>query len=307
MVGIILSICLLGIDANPSAGSSGYSFLNINPCAQTAAMANTVISLQTNYSINALSLLNQPAGIIKKNNLSASYINYLAGISIGAIGYAQTKPLSFLSSGGISLNYLNSGTIKRTDETGAELGTFSVSYVNLNAIGTKSLLSEQLSVGGNLKLSYGSIDSFWGVATALDFGAIYKPQIPNLSIGLLIKNLGLSIKAFEQTHDRLPLDIGIGACYRANENIALALDIHKPLDNTFLFNFGIEAWLNNFIALRSGYNSLGKYYKSGGFSNLTSGLSAGLGVKYSKYQLDYGFTPMGALGMLHHLTLSLIL
>ncbi|MEO0075093.1 MAG: hypothetical protein ABIK31_03165, partial [candidate division WOR-3 bacterium] len=223
MVGIILSICLLGIDANPSAGSSGYSFLNINPCAQTAAMANTVISLQTNYSINALSLLNQPAGIIKKNNLSASYINYLAGISIGAIGYAQTKPLSFLSSGGISLNYLNSGTIKRTDETGAELGTFSVSYVNLNAIGTKSLLSEQLSVGGNLKLSYGSIDSFWGVATALDFGAIYKPQIPNLSIGLLIKNLGLSIKAFEQTHDRLPLDIGIGACYRANENIALAL------------------------------------------------------------------------------------
>jgi hypothetical protein len=306
MLGLIISLIIFNVDPNPNAGATGYTFLRISPSARTAAMANTAIGFETGTEISGFDFLYNPATNITNSNIILGYINYLAGISLGAIGYAQPKPLPFLSSGGVGITYLNSGLIKRTDEQGNELGTFTVSYLNLNAVGSKMLMNDQMTVGAGIKLLYGSIDSFVGLGAALDIGLRYKAT-PELLIGALVKNLGLEFKAFDTDKDDLPLDIGLGASYLVSKSIALALDIHKPTDNSVLFNFGGQAWLNDYIALRAGYNSLGKYYKTGGAADILSGLSAGLGIKYSKYQLDYSFTPMGDLGRLHHISLSLIL
>lgn len=307
MLGLILSILMFNIDANPNAGNTGFAFLRIGPSAKTAAMANASIGLPYNNEVSGFDFLNNPAFSISKANIGIGYINYLADISMGAVGYTLPKPISFLNTGGIGVTYLNSGPMKRTDEQGNELGTFTVSYLNLNAVGSKNLIEEQLSLGAGIKFLYGSIDSFVGFGTAFDFGVHYKPSIENLSVGAVVKNLGIMMKAFDNDDDKLPLDVGVGASYLVSNNIMFALDIHKPTDNSALFNFGIQAALNNNIALRAGYNSLGKYYKTGGVSDILSGLSMGLGIKYSKYQLDYSFTPMGDLGRLHHISLSLIL
>lgn len=307
MLGLILSFLIFNVDPNPNAGVTGYAFLRISPSAKTAAMANTTIGFETNSSISGFDFMYNPATNISNTNISTGYISYLADISLGAIGYAQAKPLVFLKSGGIGVTYLNSGQMKRTDEQGSELGTFAVSYLNLNAIGSVNLLNDQLTVGAGIKLLYGSIDTFIGLAGALDLGLRYKPTIPNLTLGAVVKNLGVSFKPFDETNDELPLDIGIGTSYLLTNNITLAFDIHKPTDNSMLFNFGVQAWLNDYLALRTGYTSLGKYYKTGGSADILSGFSVGLGVKYSKYQLDYSFTPMGDLGRLHHISLSLVL
>jgi hypothetical protein len=141
-----------------------------------------------------------------------------------------------------------------------------------------------------------------GLGVATDLGLRFKPDVAGLTIGAVVRNLGYQVKAFDAVRDRLPLDIGIGLGYSISNNVNLALDIHKPIDNTVLFNLGAEAWVNKYVALRGGYNSLGKDYKTGGTSDITSGLSVGLGVKYSRYQVDYSFTPMGDLGRLHHIT-----
>ncbi|MBS4015132.1 MAG: PorV/PorQ family protein [Candidatus Latescibacteria bacterium] len=306
MLGLILSLIIFNVDPNPNAGATGYTFLRISPSARTAAMANTSIGLETNPDIAGFDFLYNPATDIINSNLSLGYINYLAGISLGALGYGQANPLPFLSSGGVGITYLNSGLIKRTDEQGNELGTFTVSYLNLNAVGSRTLMNDQMTVGAGLKFLYGSIDSFVGLGSALDIGLRYKAN-PNFLVGAVVKNLGLEFKAFDTDKDDLPLDIGVGASYLVSKSIVLALDIHKPTDNSVLFNFGGQAALNDYIVLRAGYNSSGKYYKTGGAADILSGLSAGLGVKYSKYQLDYSFTPMGDLGRLHHISLSLVL
>jgi hypothetical protein len=130
----------------------------------------------------------------------------------------------------------------------------------------------------------------------------YKPNIKGLTVGAVVRNFGYQIKAFNAERDKLPLDIGVGVGYAIGDNINLALDIHKPIDNTILFNLGAEGWVNKYVALRAGYNSLGTNYRTSGTSDITAGFSVGLGVKYSKYQVDYSFTPMGDLGRLHHIT-----
>ncbi len=300
MLSLILS--LLIVNANANAGTAGFNFLKIIPSAKEAAMANASIGLENTSDLSGFGFWYNPATGVTQPTFGMSYLSYLAGINFGSIGYTKQAPFSFLNAGGIGVSFLNSGAIKRTDINGSELGTFSVSYLDIDAAGNITLMNEQMNAGMAIKVIYGSIDSFKGIGLATDLGLRYKPDVKGLTIGVVIKNLGYQIKAFDIDRDKLPLDIGIGLGYNINNNVNLALDIHKPIDNTLLVNFGAEAWINKYVALRGGYNSLGKDYRTGGTSDITSGLSVGLGVKYSRYQVDYSFTPMGDLGRLHHIT-----
>lgn len=300
MLSLILSLLIVNTSAD--IGTTGFNFLKITPSAKEAAMAGATIGLNSNYSLSGLDFIYNPAAIAKHAVITAGYLDYVADIGIGVVGYSKQSPFSFLKSGGVSIIYLNSGKIKRTDIGGNELGAFSVSYLNLNTAGNINLSSD-LNAGLGLKILYGSIDSFYGLGLASDLGLRYRPAIKGLTIGVVIKNLGYQLKAFDRVRDNLPIDIGIGAGYNISDNINLALDIHKPIDNTILFNLGVEGWINKYVALRGGYNSLGKDYRTGGAADITSGLSVGLGIKYSKYQVDYSFTPLGDLGRLHHITL----
>jgi hypothetical protein len=300
MLSLILSLFI--VNAGSDVGTTGFNFLKITPSAKQAAMAGASIGLESDNSLSGIDFIYNPAATAQKSIITAGYLAYVADIGIGVVGYSRPSPFSFLKSGGISISYLNSGTIKRTDIAGNELGTFSVSYLNLNAAGNINLAND-LNAGLGLKILYGSIDSFSGLGFASDFGFRYHPTIKGLTLGLIIKNLGYQIKSFNTERDKLPLDIGIGAGYNISENINFALDIHKPIDNSILFNLGVEGWVNRYVALRGGYNSLGKDYKTGGGSDIFNGLSVGLGIKVSKYQVDYSFTPMGDLGRLHHITL----
>jgi len=300
MLSLILS--LLIVNANSNAGTTGFNFLKIIPSAKEAAMANATIGLENNSDFSSFGFWFNPAASVARPAFGMSYLNYLAGISYGSVGYTKQAPLSFLKAGGIGVSFLNSGVIKRTDINGSELGTFSVSYLDLDAAGNVALMNEKLHAGMAVKVIYGSIDSFMGLGVATDLGLRFKPDVAGLTIGAVVRNLGYQVKAFDAVRDRLPLDIGIGLGYSISNNVNLALDIHKPIDNTVLFNLGAEAWVNKYVALRGGYNSLGKDYKTGGTTDITSGFSLGLGVKYSRYQVDYSFTPMGDLGRLHHIT-----
>jgi len=325
MLPIILSFFIISV--NPNAGTSGFNFLKIPPSAKEASMANATIGLETNSSLSAFGFWYNPAAGVEKAVVGAGYLNYLAGISCGIIGYTKQAPFSFLKSGGIGISFLNSGPIKRTDINGNELGTFSVSYLNLD-VACNITLMNGLDAGLGLKMLYGSIDSFYSIGVATDLGIRFKPGIKGLSFGAVARNVGYQLKVFDVERDKLPLDIGIGAGYNLNNNTNIALDIrafdfrndtiyirndtiyhYKGLKGwidkhaSFRINFGIEGWINKFVALRAGYNSLGKDYRTSGISDITSGFSVGLGVKYSKYQVDYSFTPMGDLGRIHHITL----
>jgi hypothetical protein len=300
MLSLILS--LLIVNANSNAGTTGFNFLKIIPSAKEAAMANATIGLENNSDFSSFGFWFNPAASVARPAFGMSYLNYLAGISYGSIGYTKQAPFSFLKSGGIGVSFLNSGVIKRTDINGSELGTFSGSFLDIDAAGNIALMNDKMSAGMAIKVIYGSLDTFMGLGIATDLGLRYRPDIQGLTIGVVVKNLGYQVKAFIADPDKLPLDVGIGFGYSISNNVNLALDIHKPIDNTVLFNLGAEAWVNKYVALRGGYNSLGKDYRTGGTSDITSGLSVGLGVKYSRYQVDYSFTPMGDLGRLHHIT-----
>ena len=95
----------------------------------------------------------------------------------------------------------------------------------------------------------------------------------------------------------MPLLIRAGLAYRPFMNkLTVVLAGVKPVDAPFALQAGGEYWIKGIVALRLGYNGLYGGLQNGSSTDDFSGLSAGMGVRYKKYRIDYAYTPYAGLG-----------
>jgi hypothetical protein len=155
-----------------------------------------------------------------------------------------------------------------------------------------------MDLGANLKYISSNLDSETATAYALDVGA--KKEISEkLEVGVAVQNLGTELK-YVKDGDPLPLNLKVGGKYSVS-NISLLVDLNQMNDTGFFTNVGAEyAKKMGDVdgAVRVGYNSNVKGIES------ANGLSAGLGMMYKKYTLDYAIAPYGDLGLTHRISLS---
>jgi len=297
MTALILVLGLVSID--PNAGTTGFDFLRIPPTAREAAMGSAAIG----NAGSPASFWYNPAHSLGTESPRAQigYLNYIAGIHSGSVAYNQQ--LSEKQGIGAAIDYLNSGTMKRTNERDEELGTFGVSYACLNISGAMNV-APGLGVGLGAQGLYGSIDTFFSLGLAGNVGATYELPVTGLRAGLVVCNLGYQVKAFQTGRDPMPVDFGIGLGYEPSPSLTLGLDVHKPIDDRINVRFGIEGRVADILVIRGGYSSLGSDWTSGGGSDVLAGLTTGLGFRYRGYELDYCFIPMVELGMAHRISLS---
>ena len=297
MLALTLVIALIGID--PNAGTTGFDFLRLTPTAREAAMGGAAVG----SAPGPMGFWFSPAHAVSAESPRAAvgYLNYVAGIQTGSAAYSQ--PIGTDKGVGFGIVYLNSGSMKRTNERGEELGTFGVSYANLNLSGGMRF-GEELSVGVALQGLYGSIDTFFGLGLAGNVGATYRLPVEGLTAGLAVKNVGYQLRAFQSGRDPMPIDLGVGLGYEPNPALHLALDVHKPIDNRVNVRAGVEGWVADLLAIRVGYTTEGIDLQSGGGEDILAGVTTGLGVRWHGYQLDYCFIPMVELGVAHRLSLA---
>lgn len=299
MLALTLAITLVGID--PNAGTTGFDFLKLAPTAREAAMGGAAVG----SAPSPLGFWFSPAHALSAESPRAQvgYLNYVAGIQTGSAAYSQ--PVETDKAIGFGVVYLNSGTMKRTDEQGHELvpNTFGVSYADLNLSGAMRF-GEALAVGIGLQGLYGSIDTFFTMGLAGNVGATYRLPVDGLAAGLAVKNVGYQLKAFQSGKDPMPIDFGLGLGYEPNPALNLALDVHKPIDNRVNVRAGVEGWVADLMAVRVGYSTEGVDLKAGGGEDILAGMTTGLGFRWHGYQLDYCFIPMVELGVAHRLSLA---
>lgn len=297
MTALLLAASLIAID--PAAGTAGFDFLRLAPTAREAALGGAAAA----FADGAQSFWYNPAHVAGGEGTRAQvgYLNYVAGIHLGSAAYSQR--LAADKGFGIGVVYLNSGTMKRTDEQGRELGTFGVSYADVNASAALQVY-DGLVAGVALQGLYGSIDTFFALGLAANLGATYQLPVSGLTAGFSAANLGAQVKAFRDSSDLMPMDFALGLAWQPSPALSFALDVHKPLDNRLNFRAGVEGWVADLLVLRAGYNSLGSDYMAGTGEDILAGFSTGLGLRWRSYQLDYCFIPMIQLGMAHRISLS---
>ncbi len=283
-----------------NAGTTGFEFLRITPTAREAALAGSALA----RPVGALAFYYNPAGINPVNSAQFTYINHIAGTHLGSVAY--TQPLDAQKTIGAGVYYFNSGTMKRTNEIGEELGTFGVSFASINLAGNINLLPG-FALGLGISGLYGTMDTFFSLGLAGNLGILYQPPVTGLNLAFAVNNLGVQLKPYGTARDPLPLEFNLGASWEPIPEINLNLTLNQPIDNRFNFRLGIEGWVNQFLALRLGYNSLGTDLMGGEGSDALAGFATGIGVRYDRFYLDYSFTPMVILGTSHRISLGITL
>ncbi|MDE6715823.1 MAG: type IX secretion system protein PorQ, partial [Muribaculaceae bacterium] len=205
-------------------GSESYQFLSITPSAHVYALGGQNITLVS----NDISLANQNPALLGQemsNKLSLNYMRYLGesnlmgatyGIKAGAHGTV-----------GVGLQYFGFGSMKGADESCTLTGDFGVHDVSVGVMYSHDI-TDRLRGGIGVKMISSSYEQYSAMAISTDLGINYFDPEHELSLSVVVKNLGGQVKKFDNTSDKLPWDIQLGwSQYLKNTPIRLSVTAYN--------------------------------------------------------------------------------
>lgn len=306
-----VAMCQLG-------GRGTYQFLNLISSPRQAALGGKII---TNYDYDPDAALYNPASINYRmdNQLSANYVNFVAGINYGTASYAYLwdRRTQVIHAG---VTYINYGTFDGRDEQGNPTGDFSGGEAAVSIGYAVNIPRTNFHIGANIKFITSTLAEFNSIGGAIDIGAIYNYEEWDLNAAIVVRNIGTQFTPYVDTIERIPLEIDAGISqivpnvpvrwHLTFENLQLwniafeneARDITNIngevtseeiglLDNVIRHTIvGAELFPESGFNIRVGYN----FRRSEELRIINqrsfAGLSAGFGIKINKIRFNYAFT-----------------
>jgi len=273
---LIFSVSQAKVDGN--SGEYGFQLLKISSSTSNSAMANSGELISYN-SLNAFT--NPVSGIyIGERMASASNAFWIFDTSLSSFA-VSSDPENFSFTFG--MRYLYYGDLEGRDNIGTETGNFSPEDIDAIAnLGYR--ITPDLMIGTTAHGLYEKIDTASSYGFSFDFGIIYKTFLKGLAIGSTYKNIGVTSKMKNESIS-LPQTIEIFAVKDfelkfAKPSLQIEAVKHSDDDN-FKANIGLNVGFYDMLDLRVGYKA---NYDAESFS-------AGIGVKYSAFEIDYAFLP----------------
>lgn len=275
-----------------SAGAESFDFLNLDANARAVGLGGAYTALAT----DGAALHYNPAGLGRARANEASFMHdqFVQGVSQEYLGFASRSgfgaQLNFLSLSGVPRT-----TISQPDGTGSSFG---VSDLALGA-GYGRSFGRDFSLGVGGKYLRETIDDVSAGGLAADLGMLYSvPNAEGLTLGASLLNLGPAVR-FQRGKSKLPFTGRAGAAYKfealGGEKL-LALDLSRTGSDKVRFGLGLEAVVMEALALRAGFTTR---------HDLGLGVTAGLGWSMPNLSFDYGFVPLGDLGIAHRVSVAL--
>lgn len=205
---VILSAFTAAVITSASAqdGSTTYSFLDIPASTQAMALGGaniSVIDADMMLTTQNPALLGSETGAC----IGLSYMHYMAAGNFAGFRYGM--PAGERGAWAAGMRYLNYGTITATDADGNQMGTFSPQDLLFDATYSHDF-NDMLRGGITLKMMYSHYESYEAFAMGADVGLDYYDNEKDLSLALVLRNMGGQIKRFHDSYDRLPFDIQLG-------------------------------------------------------------------------------------------------
>ncbi|OGS55022.1 MAG: hypothetical protein A3J79_06875 [Elusimicrobia bacterium RIFOXYB2_FULL_62_6] len=293
-----LLCCRVCAFAASAPGTSAFQFLQLGVGARPAAMGETYAGVADD--VNAIYW--NPAGLasLERRELSMTHALWLEGITYSNLAVAA--PVRAGTIGG-AFNFLNTGGIQKADNTGAR---FNENYDMSDIMGVVSYARGlgNLALGANLKYISSQLEEESAHSFAADIGALYsgfRPWGRKLRAGLSVQNAGTKA-GYVSEKASLPLTVRAGAGLELFDGLLAASDL-VYVEEDINLHAGAEYTRrvgSVVIAARAGYKS-DTVRELGALS----GLTAGLGIKWSTYQFDYAWNSFTDLGITHRLSMGI--
>ncbi|MFK5958485.1 MAG: type IX secretion system protein PorQ [Lutibacter sp.] len=298
-------------------GESIYNFLNLTGSAKQAALGGKTLTLMddVNQPLWNPSVINQDLD----NQLSVNYLNYLADINLTSVSFAHTVSRNFGTLHG-GITYLNYGKFIRADDNGIEIGSFKAFDLSFSVGYSYNIFKTDFFIGGNIKFINSVIDNYSSIGVATDFAILYYNEYQPYIFTLVIRNIGYQVTVFDETREKLPLQIELGASYKL-ENVPITwhfsvdnlqqwdISVSNPSNSTtdidgnvtkeniaFFDNavrhlsIGAEIFPEGAFNLRVGYNFRRANELRLIDKRTFAGFTAGFGLKLNKFKFNYAFS-----------------
>lgn len=292
-------VCLFCLFCQYSAAQNEseteYNFLRLPASAHVAAMGGDNVTMADD---DVMMAFHNPGMLIgmTPGTLGLGYMNYMSGCHYGTAAYNNVLAEKWHVQAAVQ--FMNYGSMRHTDADGNDLGTFSANDIAFSAaLGYE--LARNLAGGVRLKYVYGNIAGYTSMAMAVDLGLNYYLPESEWSFGLVLKNLGGQVKAYNETFEKMPFDVQLGVSKRlVGSPLRLSLtavDLNHP--SYKLWNHlvvGAEILLSNQIYLAVGYNfrraaEMQVYDEEKVGSSKGAGLSFGGGINLERFKMNLAY------------------
>lgn len=302
------------------AGQSGWQFLKVNGDARQAAMGNAYTAIAHG---DASAIFGNPASLadVKNIDIQVNALQWIADISHQSVAAAYN--IGDVGVFGVSVALMDYGDIPETINEPAGLNgttpviTGSMFTANDIAAGISFArsITEQLSIGGNIRWMQQQIAEFSMQKWAFDFGTMYYTGFRSLRIAITARNFGPDSRyggwseqyQTESDFIRMPLDFraGMAMDFLDDEGsphlLTLVVEGDHPNDGREKIHCGASYAFEGKFFLRAGYK----------FNYDVQRFTAGAGVTYpfggTLGSINYAYVDFGELTQVHMFSLGFTL
>ncbi len=311
---ILSALCLVSFLSPLSAQESqtAYNFLRLPVSAHVAALGGDNITITDD---DATLIFHNPALIngVSDKTINLNYMTYMEGAKTASAAFV--KGIGERGTWGVTGQYMDYGTMKQTTAENQDLGTFSARDIVLGGSFAYAL-TNALSGGITAKVISSHIAGYSSLAVGFDLGLNYYDEEHDLSLSAVARNLGGQVKAYDDTFDRIPIDLQVGVSKRLGNaplRFSATLSRLTDWDDSFGHHLtvGVDVELSQQIYIAAGYNfrraSEMKISEDDGSSSHGAGLSLGAGLQLERFKLNiaYGKYHVSASSLLFNVSYTL--
>ena len=311
-------------------GTTAAQFLKIGVDARASAMGNAFTAMKGDLS----SMYWNPAGLTSIGRMETMFMNssWLAGIQFthaafainlnaaGVIGFSMTS---------LSVPEDMVRTVEKPNGTGEyfDAGDLAMNFTYARK------LTDQFSIGGNIKYIRQNIWHASASSVAADLGALFVTPFNGIRLGASLSNYGSEMQMtgrdqkfsidpdpnnggnvefvnamYETDKFPLPLLFRVGLSGEIIESekmrLSFAVDALHPNDNVEWVNAGLEYAVAETFFLRSGVTTLFREDSEEGLT-FGGGIHYRIGESTTQIKLDYSYSAFGRLKNVQRLSLGL--
>lgn len=234
---------------------TGYNFLRLPTAAHAAALGGDNITI---IEDDGALIFENPALLasVSDKTINFNYMNYMSGVNVASASF--NRIVKEKASWAASAMYVDYGKMKETDENNQILGDFSAKDISIAGY-FSYMLSDRIVGGITAKFITSYIGSYNSIGVGVDLGLNYYDPDREWSISAVAKNLGGQLKAYDETYDKMPIDVQVGVSKRFTNTpfrVSATLTNLTHWDTSFINHavVGFDLLLSNSIWLGGGYN-----------------------------------------------------
>ncbi|MCH2225900.1 MAG: type IX secretion system protein PorQ, partial [Crocinitomicaceae bacterium] len=315
-------------------GETAFPFMDLPYNARSAALGNDFITghdNDVNMGVINPSMLNSEM----HKTISVNQALLAGGVNFGMFNYGfNLKEYGTMAS---YVKYVSYGKFERTNVNGTSEGTFSpIEFIVGSSFGRE--INKRLSIGTSANILYSQLETYSSLGVSIDFAGAFRNEEKGFLVTAMVKNIGAQITRYNSAlpREKLPTEVQMAVAYKLphapfrisllghhlnqwditynDPNLQPTLDpltgdtipVSRPGFGEKLaqhFTYQLETLISERIHFRAAFD----YYRRKALAISqrpgAAGISLGLGLNFSKFSIDYGFTIYSQAGFNNILTI----